>query len=89
MPQNVRIALDAMGGDVGAPVIVPGADISLLRHPDTEFLLFGDRSAIEPLLEERPGCGPATIACRRPDTTDLQVLERLNARIPRIRPRSF
>jgi glycerol-3-phosphate acyltransferase PlsX len=54
MPQNVRIALDAMGGDVGASVIVPGAEISLLRHPDTEFLLFGDRAAIEPLLGPRP-----------------------------------
>ena len=54
MPQNVRIALDAMGGDVGASVVVPGADTSLLRHPDAEFLLFGDRAAIEPLLEPRP-----------------------------------
>ena len=42
MPQKVRIALDAMGGDVGASVVIPGAAISLTRHPDTEFLLFGD-----------------------------------------------
>ena len=44
MPQKVRIALDAMGGDVGAAVVIPGAAISLSRHPDTEFLLFGDRA---------------------------------------------
>jgi glycerol-3-phosphate acyltransferase PlsX len=50
MPQKVRIALDAMGGDHGAAVIVPGAELSLGRHPDIEFLLFGDRAAIEPLL---------------------------------------
>jgi glycerol-3-phosphate acyltransferase PlsX len=55
MPHKVRIALDAMGGDVGASVVVPGAEISLQRHPDTEFLLFGDRAAIEPLLDARPG----------------------------------
>jgi phosphate acyltransferase len=55
MPHKVRIALDAMGGDVGASVVVPGAEISLQRHPDTEFLLFGDRAVIEPLLEARPG----------------------------------
>ena len=55
MPHKVRIALDAMGGDVGASVVVPGAEISLQRHPDTEFLLFGNRAAIEPLLEARPG----------------------------------
>src|ERR1700751_290423 len=47
MPQKVRIALDAMGGDVGASVVIPGAAISLSRHPDTEFLLFGDKTAIE------------------------------------------
>jgi glycerol-3-phosphate acyltransferase PlsX len=50
MPQKVRIALDAMGGDVGASVIIPGAAISLTRHPDSEFLLFGDRALIEPQL---------------------------------------
>src|SRR3974377_1278309 len=50
MPQKVRIALDAMGGDVGAAVVIPAAAISLKRHPDTEFLLFGDRARIEPEL---------------------------------------
>src|SRR6201999_231738 len=54
MPQKVRIALDAMGGDVGAAVVVPGAAIALTRHPDTEFLLFGDRSMIEPELAKHP-----------------------------------
>jgi glycerol-3-phosphate acyltransferase PlsX len=54
MPQKVRIALDAMGGDVGPPVVVPGAEISLQRHPDIEFLLFGDRAVIEPLIQSRP-----------------------------------
>ena len=54
MPQKVRIALDAMGGDVGASVVIPGAAISLTRHPDTEFLLFGDRSVIEPQLAKHP-----------------------------------
>jgi len=54
MPDNVRIALDAMGGDHGASVVLPGADISLTRHPDIEFLLFGDRAAIDPLLNKLP-----------------------------------
>jgi glycerol-3-phosphate acyltransferase PlsX len=54
MPQKVRIALDAMGGDVGASVVVPGAAISLSRHPNTEFLLFGDRARIEPELDRHP-----------------------------------
>ena len=50
MPHKVRIALDAMGGDHGAAVVVPGAELSLARRPDIEFLLFGDRAAIEPLV---------------------------------------
>src|SRR5260370_28624448 len=54
MPQKVRIALDAMGGDVGASVVMPGAAIALTRHPDTEFLLFGDSALIEPQLAKHP-----------------------------------
>src|SRR5262249_33942323 len=54
MPQNVRIALDARGGDRGAAVVVPGPELSLSRHPDIEFFLFGDRAAVEPLLGARP-----------------------------------
>jgi glycerol-3-phosphate acyltransferase PlsX len=54
MPQKVRIALDAMGGDHGATVVVPGAELSLGRHPGIEFLLFGDRAAVAPLLDARP-----------------------------------
>jgi len=54
MPQKVRIALDAMGGDVGASVVVPGAAISLTRHPDTEFVLVGNSALIEEQLAKYP-----------------------------------
>src|SRR3954467_15551237 len=54
MPQKVRIALDAMGGDIGASVVIPGAAISLARHPDSEFLLFGDRALIDAELAKHP-----------------------------------
>jgi glycerol-3-phosphate acyltransferase PlsX len=54
MPQKVRIALDAMGGDHGASVVVPGAAESLIRHPDSEFILIGDRARIEPVLAQHP-----------------------------------
>jgi len=43
-----------MGGDHGASVVLPGADISLTRHPDIEFQLFGDRAVLDPLLEKLP-----------------------------------
>jgi glycerol-3-phosphate acyltransferase PlsX len=54
MPHKVRIALDAMGGDHGPSVVIPGAEVSLIRHPDTEFVLFGDRAVIEPVLDKHP-----------------------------------
>ena len=54
MTDKVRIALDAMGGDHGPSVVLPGADISLTRHPEVEYLLFGDRAQIDPLLERLP-----------------------------------
>jgi phosphate acyltransferase len=60
MSHKVRIALDAMGGDHGASVIVPGAELSLSRHPDTEFLLFGDQTVVGPLLDARPALKAAT-----------------------------
>jgi glycerol-3-phosphate acyltransferase PlsX len=69
MPQKVRIALDAMGGDVGASVVIPGAAISLTRHPDAEFLLFGNRAVIEEQLEKYP----ALKATSRVIHTDVAV----------------
>ena len=60
MPHKVRIALDAMGGDHGAAVVVPGAELSLQRHPDIKFLLFGDRAELEPLLAARPNLKAAS-----------------------------
>ena len=69
MPQKVRIALDAMGGDVGASVVVPGAAASLKRHPDAEFLLVGDRAKIDPELAKHP----ALKAASRVIHTDVAV----------------
>jgi len=54
MPNTLTIALDAMGGDRGPEVVIPGADIALERCPDLQFLLFGDKLRIEKLLESYP-----------------------------------
>jgi phosphate acyltransferase len=60
MPDKVRIALDAMGGDQGASVVVPGAEVALGRHPDMTFVLFGDRRVVEPLLQRHPRLSAAS-----------------------------
>jgi phosphate acyltransferase len=44
------IALDAMGGDLGPAIVVPGAGLAAERHPDVTFLLFGNEAAIAPLV---------------------------------------
>jgi glycerol-3-phosphate acyltransferase PlsX len=54
MSDKVRIALDAMGGDHGPAVIVAGADLALARHPETEFLFFGNTALVAPLVDARP-----------------------------------
>jgi phosphate acyltransferase len=54
MPKPVRISLDAMGGDHGASVVVPGAALALERHPQLTFLMCGDQAAITPLLAAHP-----------------------------------
>jgi glycerol-3-phosphate acyltransferase PlsX len=50
MVSKVRIALDAMGGDHGPSVVIAGAALSLVRHPDLVFALHGDEAAIRPVL---------------------------------------
>jgi len=50
----LTIALDAMGGDAGPDIVIPGAALAAVRHPELRFLLVGDRSRIAPLLERHP-----------------------------------
>jgi glycerol-3-phosphate acyltransferase PlsX len=54
MPQTVRIALDAMGGDFGPKVTIAGAASALERRPNSRFLLIGDEPAIRAQLERHP-----------------------------------
>lgn len=54
MPKTRTLALDAMGGDFGPEVVVPGAAISLERHPELQFMLFGEEGRIANTLEKHP-----------------------------------
>ena len=69
MSDKVRIALDAMGGDHGPAVVVAGAELALTRHPETEFLFFGNTALIAPLVDARP----ALKAASRLVHTDIAV----------------
>lgn len=54
MASSTTLALDAMGGDHGPEVVVPGAALSLTRHPELRFVLTGDESRIKVCLDEHP-----------------------------------
>src|SRR5262249_20850282 len=69
MPNKARIALDAMGADHGASVVGPGAALALARHPDSEFVLFGNAAMVEPLLKQHA----ALAAVSRLVHTDVAV----------------
>ena len=48
------IALDAMGGDRAPGIVVAGANAARVRHPDTQFRLFGKPEKLEKLLRRFP-----------------------------------
>ncbi|MDI4664363.1 phosphate acyltransferase PlsX [Xanthobacter autotrophicus] len=54
MTASVRIALDAMGGDHGPETVLAGAEISLGRHPDIAFVLYGDEARVREVLKNHP-----------------------------------
>jgi phosphate acyltransferase len=54
MPHNLTIALDAMGGDAGPEMVIPGAALAAERHPGFRFRLYGDEARITPLLQKYP-----------------------------------
>ncbi len=43
-----------MGGDSAPRVVVEGIDLALDRHPDIDYLLFGDEEQLIPLLKQFP-----------------------------------
>jgi len=49
-----------MGGDHGPSVVIPGAALALERHPDSEFLIFGNESEVGPLLAAHPKLAAAS-----------------------------
>lgn len=54
MAKTITISLDVMGGDHGAEVVLPGAEIALVRHPDIRYILFGNEKVVLPLLDKYP-----------------------------------
>lgn len=47
---GLSIALDAMGGDGAPEIVVRGAELARIRHPDVSFLFYGDKERITRIL---------------------------------------
>lgn len=62
-----RIAVDAMGGDVGVRVMVEGAALARRQHDQFKFLLVGDETAIKQALQAHPNLRAAAEILHAPD----------------------
>lgn len=60
MSMKPRIAIDAMGGDEGVPVMTAGAALARHRHESFNFLLVGDEARIKAALDKHPNLRAAS-----------------------------
>lgn len=60
MTMRPRIAIDAMGGDEGVPVMLAGAALARHRHEGFQFLLVGDEPKIKAALDNHPNLRAAS-----------------------------
>src|SRR3546814_6920648 len=60
MSLTPRIAIDAMGGDVGVRVMCAGAAMARHQHERLRFLLVGDETRIKAALENHPNLRAAS-----------------------------
>jgi phosphate acyltransferase len=51
----IRLAIDAMGGDIGATAVVPACVTMVAKHADVELLLFGDEAVLKTLITTHAG----------------------------------
>ncbi len=66
------IAVDAMGGDYGPSVTVPGTLSALSEARDVEFILIGDKQKIsEQLAMDRTGCAAQVEVVHAPEVVEM------------------
>jgi phosphate acyltransferase len=65
--ETPRIAIDAMGGDVGVSRMLDGATLALASDPNLKFLLVGDQAAIDAALASHPAVRGAADVLHAPE----------------------
>ena len=51
--KKIKISLDAMGGDHAPEIVVEGATEAKIRYPDIEFIFFGNKKILYPLIDSK------------------------------------
>ena len=51
--KKIKISLDAMGGDHAPEIVVEGATEAKTRYPDIDFIFFGDKKVLLPLIDSK------------------------------------
>ena len=51
--KKIKISLDAMGGDNAPEIVVEGAAEAKLRYPDIDFIFFGNKKILNPLINDK------------------------------------
>lgn len=54
MSPTITLSVDAMGGDAGPDMVLPGLEIALERRRNTGVILYGERAVLDPILERCP-----------------------------------
>lgn len=54
MSANIRLSVDAMGGDNGPRIVLHGAQLAMREHKGMSFLFHGQEEVLRPLLDEFP-----------------------------------
>jgi len=54
VPYPLKIALDAMGGDIGPAAVIPAANMVAEKNASVHFLIFGDENKVNPILDGFP-----------------------------------
>lgn len=52
MPKNVKISIDAMGGDNAPEIVIDAVSMAINQYSDIEFIIFGNQEIVAPLLDE-------------------------------------
>jgi len=64
---EIVVSLDGMGGDRSPEVVLAGAELARVRHPNAKFLLFGPEEVLTAAMARHPNLADVTEIRHAPD----------------------